>query len=499
MAAGGTAREGVRFPRGVDGDEFALDTSELLRKAGIARTFPPWGLVRGPWGNCRPRKHYGVQSRSTTGHEIMKFREHLARLDSDGLLTRITKPVSPKYEIAALLKRHEGRPILFENVEGVSVPAAGNLLSNMDLLCQSLGIRKEDWIDTLDSARKVPGAITEGRGDFEYCEPDLDLLPILTHYPKDQGAYVTSAVVFAHRGKFRNISFHRLSRIGKDRFVGRLVEKRDLHTMYLDAKEHGEDLPVSIAIGNSSGVLVAGATSVERGVYELGIAAALEHGIKVTRARTNATRYPVDAEIVLEGRILHDESAREGPFVDLTNTYDVVRTQPVFAIDKLAMRKGAVYHALLPGGNEHRILMGAPRTPTIYQALRAAGIDVTNVHLTEGGSGWLDVVISIAKKRDSDPRAAIDAAIRGHRSLKRITIVDRDVDVTNPMEVDYAVTMYWEAGKEVVMTRVKGSSLDPMATPDGMGSKLGIDATRPLQVPAEKELKMRKAELALGT
>jgi UbiD family decarboxylase len=235
---------------------------------------------------------------------------------------------------------------------------------------------------------------------------------------------------------------------------------------------------------------------VERGLYELGIAAALENGIEVTPAKTNDTRYPTDTEIVLEGKILHDETTKEGPFVDLTNTYDVVRVQPVFVIEKIALRRNAVYHALLPGGNEHRLLMGAPRTPTIYKALKDAGIDVKNVYLTEGGSGWLDAVVSIQKRSDTDARAAIDAAVHGHRSLKRITIVDADVDVTNPSEVTYAVTMYWEAGKEVVMKGVKGSSLDPMATPEGIGSKLGIDATRPLVVPAEKALKMKKAELA---
>jgi len=426
----------------------------------------------------------------------MKFRESLSKLDSEGLLTRIQKPVSAKYEISARLKKHEGKPVLFENVMGVAVPVAGNLLSSMDLLCESLGIRKEEWIERLNLAIRNPGPITEGRGEFVSFEPDLDLVPILTHYPNDQGPYITSGVVFAQRGKLRNMSFHRLSRIGKDRFVGRLVEKRDLHTMYLDAQEHGEDLGVSIALGNRSGVLVAGATSVERGVYELGIAAALENGVEVTHAKTNDTSYPTDTEIVLEGKILHDETTTEGPFVDLTNTYDVVRVQPVFVIDKIVMRRNAVYHALLPGGTEHRLLMGAPRTPTIYKALKEAGVDVTNVYLTEGGSGWLDAVVAIRKKSDADARIAIDAAIRGHRSLKRITIVDSDVDVTNPNDVSYAVTMYWEAGKEVVMKGVKGSSLDPMATPDGIGSKLGIDATKPLVVPAEKELKMKKAQLA---
>ena len=426
----------------------------------------------------------------------MRFRDLLSRLEADGSLVRVSRPVSPRYEVPALLRQHERTPVLFEKVVGSDLPVAGNLLSSMDLLCGGLGIRREDWVTRLSSAIEHPGPVAEGAGEFDHLEPDLDRLPILLHYPKDQGPYITSAVVFARHGRTQNLSFHRLAKIGKDRLVGRLVENRDLHAMYTDAKEHGEDVEVAVGIGNSAGVLVAAATSVERGVYELGIAAALEPGLTVRPAKTNATCYPTDTEIVLEGRILHDEVAREGPFVDLTNTYDGVRTQPVFAVDAIAMRRKAVYHALLPGGNEHKILMGAPRTPTIHRSLREAGLEVGEVYLTEGGSGWLDAVISLRKHADQDPRRAVDAAIRGHRSLKKITIVDLDVDVTDPNAVNYAVTMYWEAGKEIVLAGVKGSSLDPMATPEGIGCKLALDATRPMVVPPEKELKMHRADPA---
>ncbi len=425
----------------------------------------------------------------------MKFRDIISLLESDGDLLRVSEELSPKYEIPSRLRKNDGKPMLFENVKGSSIPVLGNMLSRMDLLCKSVGTTKEGWIERISSAIGSPGSINFVSGDFEYAEPDLNMLPILTHYPNDMGAYITSGVVFAARNGSRNISFHRLARIGSDRLVGRLVEKRDLHTMYMDAKEHGEDVDVSISIGNSSGVLIAAATSVERGFYELGIASALENGVEVVKARTNGSEYPADSEIVIEAKILHDEVAKEGPFVDLTQTYDIVREQPVFAVDRIALKKNPIYHALLPGGNEHKLLMGAPRTPTIYMALKNEGIDVKGVYLTEGGSGWLDAAISIGKKSEDDPRKAIDAAIRGHKSLKKITIVDEDIDVTDPNEVNYAVTMYWDAGKELVMRNVKGSSLDPMAAPDGTGSKLCIDATRPLDVPKEKELKMKKVDM----
>ena len=121
----------------------------------------------------------------------MQFRETLANLDAQSRLVHIRDPVNPRFEIAALLHRYEGRPVLFENVVGGSVPVAGNLLSSMDLLCESLGFQKEEWIARLDGALQRTGAVSEGSGAFDYAGPDLDRVPILTHYPKDQGPYIT--------------------------------------------------------------------------------------------------------------------------------------------------------------------------------------------------------------------------------------------------------------------------------------------------------------------
>jgi 4-hydroxy-3-polyprenylbenzoate decarboxylase len=427
----------------------------------------------------------------------MKLREFVEILDKEGKLKHIKEKVSVDYEIAKYLKKFDGTPLIFENVVNrkneSSIPVVGNLVSSMDLLCEGLGIKKEDFIKTIVNAIENPKEYKKAeRNEFIYLEPDLSMLPILKHYPLDQGPYITSGVVFANYKGIKNTSFHRLCLIGNDRLVGRLIEKGDLYKIYQTAKQNGEDVDVSITIGNSVGVLIGGATPVAYGIYELGIASALENGIEVVNAKTNSSEYPADSEIVLEGKILHDETTKEGPFVDITATYDIVREQPVFVIDKIAIKKQAIYQALLPAGNEHKLLMGGLRIPTIYKAIKEAGVDVVGIYLTPGGSGWLDVVVAIKKKSEEDAKKAIEATIKGHQSVKKITIVDDDIDITNPEDVNYAITMYWSAGKEIVFDNVKGSTLDPMATPDGIGSKIAIDATRPLNIPKEKILKFKK-------
>jgi len=426
----------------------------------------------------------------------MGLRTYVEKLSDENRLIRISKPVSTDYEIAALMKKLDGKPVFFDIIEGYEMPVVGNVLSSMDLLAQSIGIRKEDWISTMTKAIENPGEIVHGNNRFKYLEPNLDVLPILTHYPKDSGSYITSDVLLAEFENRRNASVHRLLKLGKDRMVGRIVEGRDLHAMYTAAKQQNKELPIAITLGNKPSILIAGSTTVPRDLYELKIASALEgRPIEVVRGKTSNIEYPVDSEIVIEGKIQPDETTKEGPFVDLTETYDVVREQPVIVVDTIAIQEKPIYQALLPGGNEHKLLMGQPRTPTIYKALVSSGIDVANVFLTEGGSGWLDAVVSIRKKNEDDGKRAIGAVINGHKSVKKITVVDEDVDVTNPHEVNYALTMYWKAGNEIIQRNVKGSSLDPMGTPDGIGDKIGFDATKPLQVPEDKKGKMNKAKI----
>ncbi len=153
----------------------------------------------------------------------MKFRDFIRKLDSEGRLLRISKEVKAEYEAAAYLKKYDGKPVLFEHVKAgnADMPVVGNLYSSMDLLCESLGISKSAWIETLGKAIENPSEISRAaENGFRHYEPDLGLLPILKHYPLDQGPYITSGVVFASYNGISNISFHRLAKLGKDRLVG---------------------------------------------------------------------------------------------------------------------------------------------------------------------------------------------------------------------------------------------------------------------------------------
>jgi len=195
---------------------------------------------------------------------------------------------------------------------------------------------------------------------------------------------------------------------------------------------------------------------------------------------------PAESEIVLEGHLTH-ELGDEGPFVDLTQTRDFVRQQPVFLVQRVTHRHDPIYQALLPGGLEHKLLMGMPREATVYSAVSRA-CPCRGISLTPAGGQWLHAVVQIAKTSPKDGRAAIEAAFQGHSSLKHVVVVDEDVDPFDMERVEWAIATRFQAHRDLLLFEDQpGSSLDPSAKhvpgQKTRTSKMGLDATIPWDTP----------------
>ena len=310
-------------------------------------------------------------------------------------------------------------------------------------------------------------------------EFDLNELPILLHLPADAGHYIASNVVITKDPDLgRNMCYHRMLRLDNKHFAARIVERRGTHTAM--QKTDG-DLPVAICIGVSQAVHLAASMSPPPGVDELSVAHALAP-TPMVKCITSDLEVPADAEIVLEGRITHRRK-REGPFMDLTETMDITREQPVVQIDLITHRRNPIFHALLPGGLEHKMLMGMPREPTIFAEVNKV-TRCTGAAITPGGASWLHAVVQIDKQGEEDGRFAIEAAFKGHGSLKHVWVVDTDVDIYDPMQVEWALATRFQADKDlVIMENMPGSSLDPSGIhvpgQKSRTAKLGFDCTIP--------------------
>ena len=414
----------------------------------------------------------------------MSFRNFIEALDKKGELTRITKPVSTEYELAGIINALGEKPVYFEKVKESSYPVVAGLVSSKELISQALGIPKDKLLPKLSSAieHPVPPQVAEKGECQETVETDVDLtkLPIMRYTEKDGGKYIASAVSIIKDPEFgtRNMCFHRLMLLDKNRFVARIVENRGTDVAL---KKAGGELDVAICIGNSTAVLLSAATSMPMGVDELGMANALEETALV-KCKTIDLEVPKDCEIVLEGRITKEKIA-EGPFLDTTGTIDRIRQQPIIEIKCVTHREKPIYQTLLPGRREHQFLMGMPKEPTIFNEVNKV-CECKDVYITPGGCSWLHAVVQIKKKNQDDGKKAISAAFEGHKSLKHCVIVDDDIDIYNPHDVEWAIATRFQADKNVViLPNQPGSSLDPSGDlTEGKKAttcKMGLDATIP--------------------
>jgi UbiD family decarboxylase len=451
----------------------------------------------------------------------MNLHEFLSAAEAAGCLVTIDREVAPYLEAARIAAEYDGRPILFRRVTGSAFPVMAGVCSDRRYFGLALGCSPEQVMFRLAAAledtgrpRSQPpvqslpaqtepgqtdaaadaGRLREGSRGFnrqvapcqQIIEPAVDLtaLPFLTHYAADAGAYASAAVAFINDPDTGpNASYHRLLRLDRTRVAARLVERRGTDSAWRKSGPAG--LPVAICIGLPPHVLLAASMAPPPGVDEMIIAAALAPTPMTICA--NGIRVPAEAEFVLEGRITQ-ALTEEGPFVDLTGTYDFTRRQPIIEIERITHRRDAIYQALLPGRLEHRLLMGMPREPTIYAEVNKVA-RCLNVHVTPGGASWLHAVVQIAKRAPDDGAQAIAAAFRGHGSLKHVWVVDEDVNPFDPNDVEWAVATRFQADRGlVVLTDQPSSSLDPSAYhvpgQKSRTAKMGVDATVYWDTPA---------------
>ncbi len=413
----------------------------------------------------------------------MSVRQFLAKAEQAGHLIKVSREVDPYLEMARVINALDGRPVLFENVTGSDYRVVSGMCSRREYFGLGLGVPQAQLLFVLAEAYANPVTpqvvATAPCQEVVAHDVDLDRIPILTHMKADGGPYVTAGVAIIKDPDLgRNMCYHRLMQLDGRRFTARLVEGRGTHTAI--GKVAG-DLEVAICLGVSVNVLLTAAMAPPKGVDELRIANALRP-TPLVKCVTKDLEVPADAEIVLEGRITK-HTTDEGPFLDLTETWDIVRQQPIIKIDCITHRRNPIYHALLPGKLEHKALMGMPREPSIYAAASEV-CDCRNVYITPGGMSWLHAVVQICKREADDGRRAIEAAFRGHGSLKHVTVVDEDVNLFDPHDVEWAVATRFQSDRDLMVFEDQpSSSLDPSALQipgqKARTAKMGLDATIP--------------------
>ena len=418
----------------------------------------------------------------------MSLRDFLDLMESEGKLKRIKDEKTPYLEIAGIIKKHPTETILFEKVKDSGYRVVVGVCAKRENFAKAMGIDKGDLLfkisEVIDNP-KEPKIVKEAPcQQIVEDEVDLEKIPILTHSTTDLGAYISAGVWICNDEEWGlNADYHRASPISRDKLVARICH-RDLYKYLL------KNDPLEVAIVNGLDPTVSLAASISAGIdaNELAIANSMKP-LELVKCKTIDVYVPKDAEIVIEGTISLTERHQEGPFPDISNTYDKIRSEPVFTAKCITHRKNPIYQGLLPAFNEHRLLMGMPKEPTIYRAVNEV-CECKNAVLTPGGCSWLHALVQIKKNNRDDGVKAAKAAFEGHKSLKHCVVVDDDIDIYDPSDVEWALCTRVQAKKDLIIFQAPGSSLDASAeTIEGSDrletSKIALDAT----IPWEKDKK----------
>ena len=416
------------------------------------------------------------------------LRRWLAWLDSNGLLAKTKPGVKLEFELAGIANRLDGKQATFFPAPGGhTVPVVSGIVSDRHWMAQALGVEESELLKHFQNAvsNPLPTVLSNQAACQEEIHTDVDLsklLPAPTHNELDSGAYITAGLIIVRNPQtgIQNVAIVRLQVSSKDR-LGALILPR--HTLAFNemVEREGKDLDVAIVIGASPAELLASQAIVPINFDELEIAGALiGEPLSVTQCRNSEIRVPANAEIVLEGRLLAGERAPEGPFGEFPQYYGEPDDRHVIAIDLVTHRKNPIYHTIVGGGLEHLLLGCIPREATILQSIQRNFPNVANVTLARGGVCRYHLYVQMNPRSAGETKNVILAAFAAHYDIKQVVVVDMDVDIYEPREVEWAVATRFQASSDlIIINNSQGSKLDP-STDNGVGSKMGLDATKPV-------------------
>lgn len=428
--------------------------------------------------------------------DLRVWLDHLAAHDR---LAIICPGTDLRFEIAAIAKRLDGhKAALFPRPSGHAIPVVSNLVSDRAWLAESMGVPPSKLLEAFQkaSAEPLPWHEVASAPVQQVVHRDVDLaglLPIPTHNEHDSGPYITAGLVISRnpRTGVQNVTIMRCQLSAPNR-LGVCVLQRHTHFFYEMAEKENQPLPAAIVIGVDPVTLLCSQAIVPIDHDELEIAGAL-HGkpLDVVKCKSNDVRVPANAEIVIEGRFLPHLREPEGPFGEFPQYYGERKDRHVFEADVVTHRKEPIYHTITGGGLEHLVLGAIPREATLLAHLKRMFPNVLDVHLPKGGMCRYHLYIQIKKHFEGEPKNIMMGAFAGHYDVKHVIVVNEDVDIHNPVEVEWAVATRSRADRDVlIVSDAQGSRLDP-TTDEGVGAKMGIDATVPLDAPPMRFKRIR--------
>lgn len=456
--------------------------------------------------------------------------EFIAELEKVGELKRIKTKVSPILEITEITDRvckNQGPALLFEEVEGSSIPVLINAFGSMKRMALALGVNDVNEVaaeiknlinteipDTFIDKLKLIPKISQVAGFFpkkvstglckEVTKDNLDFLPILKCWPQDGGRFLTLPIVITQnpQTKIRNLGMYRMQ-VYDSKTTGMHWHPHKVGAKHYQLyKELGEKMPVAVCLGGDPAITYSATAPLPDDIDELLFAGFLrKKPVEIVPCETIDLEVPANSEIVIEGYVDPQEEWRlEGPFGDHTGYYSLEDNFPVFHITCITHRKNPIYPATIVGKPPMEDCFMAKATERIFLPLIKLILpELVDINLPLEGVFHNLALVSIKKSYPGQAKKVMHA-LWGLGQLmftKIIVVVDEDVDVQNGQEVIWRVGNNVDPKRDFVLVEGPVDTLNHAAPYPGFGSKVGIDATCKLKEegfsrPWPQEIKMSK-------
>ena len=490
-------------------------------------------------------------------HDLRSF---LTQLEHTGELRRIAEPVSPYLEMTALcdrVLRAGGPALLFENPTGHTMPVLTNLFGTPERVARAMGVESiaglRPFGELLASLKEpeAPKGFKEmvGMGSllktlwnmapkerssppcqevvWEDQDVDLARLPIQHCWPGDVAPLVTWGLVITqgpHKAR-QNLGIYRQQVLGRNKLIMRWLAHRG---GALDFRDHcaanpGKPYPVAVALGADPATILGAVTPVPDSLSEYQFAGLLRGArTEVAAALGVPLRVPASAEIVLEGHIQPDathasgwEHALEGPYGDHTGYYNEQAEFPVFTVDRITLRRDAIYHSTYTGKPpDEPAVLGVALNELFIPLLQRQFPEIVDFYLPPEGCSYRMAVVSIRKAYAGHARRVMMGVwshLRQFMYTKFIVVVDADVDVRDWKDVIWAITTRMDPARDTLLVEHTPIDYLDFASPvSGLGGKMGMDATnkwpgetqrewgRPMAMDAAVQARMDGLFMALG-
>jgi 4-hydroxy-3-polyprenylbenzoate decarboxylase len=340
--------------------------------------------------------------------------------------------------------------------------------------------------------------IVSATKEWKEAEPDFSFLPVQTCWPGDAGPLITWPIVVTRPPgdddfSAYNLGIYRMQVIGRDRAILRWLPMRGGAAHHRTWQARGLEMPVAVVIGADPATLLASVMPAPEGVSELALSGMIsDRRVRMVPCRDIMLHVPASAEIVLEGTVSPTETALEGPFGDHTGYYNAPERYPVFKLKRMRIRDGASYLTTFTGrAPDEPAVLGIALLEVFKPLLRKQMPEILDIWLPSEACSYRIAVISIAKRYAGQARRVMMgfwSTLPQFSMTKMIVVVDDDIDIRSWPDVMWALATRMDPGRDVMQVdRMPIDQLDFASPLEGLGGKIGFDATRKIGAETSRE------------